>query len=230
MKTFYLKLTLLLAFSFFAFTSFAQINFGLKGGLNLADLTYISNDPNTGKAKALGSFQLGAVIDYPLTWWISLQPGLMVTGKGANVKQKELTGTFTHKIHPWYLEVPVNLLFKPSIDYNTQLYFGGGPYLAFGIGGKSSYDGTSSLSSYISDHKLKFGNGQNADMRRIDLGMNILAGVEFRQVLMIGVQYGFSLRNNAPKKNDETPDVLKNKGLSISLTLLFGPKYNPYYY
>ena len=39
-----------------------------------------------------------------------------------------------------YIEIPVNLLYKPVVG-NGKLLLGFGPYIAYGIGGKYKTDG-----------------------------------------------------------------------------------------
>jgi len=245
MTNLYRKLVLLLLFGLFITSiSYGQyrygryrrvgnkMRFGLKGGLNISGLKYVLSDRTGGttlKSRPIGSFQVGVVADLSATSWMSLQSGITVSGKGAKIKQKGSGDEFTYKMHPWYLEIPAELIFKPRINYGSNFYFGAGPYIAFALGGKGDYDGSAGPDDYYSDHSLKFGNGANKDMRMIDLGMNILAGFVFNQNLMLGAQYGLGLRNLAPKKNEEAPGILKNRNFSLTLTILFGRKPLPYY-
>lgn len=202
--------------------AFAQVRMGIKGGLNLADLKYEPKDQTNGtpNANSLASFNAGIIVDIPIVSGLAFQPGLMLSGKGSKVKYSGSLGTFTQKVNPLYLEVPANILFKPTIGKNTKLYLGAGPYLAYGIGGKSSSDAEASIGSYYSDHTLKFGNGSDDDLKQTDVGGNVLAGFEFGDGLLLGAQYGMSFTNNAPNGNDNAPKILRNKVFSISIGYL----------
>lgn len=223
MKRLYKKLLLIPICVFIGLSAFAQVGFGIKGGLNLANLKYEARDESNGipNAKSLQSFQAGIIVDFSIGEWFSFQPGMMLTGKGSKVKYSGTLGTFTQKVNPIYIEVPANILFKPSIGTNTRVYFGAGPYIALGIAGRSSSDAQASIGSYYTDHKLKFGNGNNDDLKRIDIGGNVLAGLEFGNSFMVGAQYGMSLINNAPGGNNDAPNILKNKVFSITAGLIF---------
>jgi len=203
--------------------AFAQVRFGIKGGLNLADMKYEAKDQTNGApdANSLSTFNAGVIVDIPLISGLAIQPGLMVEGKGSKVEYSGALGSFTQKTNPIYLEVPVNVLFKPSIGAHTKLYFGLGPYVAMGIAGKSSSDAEASIGSYYSDHTLKFGDGSNDDFKQTDVGGNVLAGFEFDNGLLVGAQYGISFTNNAPNGNDNAPKILRNKVLSFSVGYLF---------
>ncbi len=238
MKTLYLRLIsllflcLLTGFNVSAQRRFGYrpTRFGITGGLNLTGLKYTpSENSPAAKSRPLTSFQAGVLVDYQITNWMSLEPEFLVTGKGANFKIKDRMEKTTYKMHPWFLEVPVNLLFRSSLGYRSNLFFGGGPYIAFALGGKGEYEGPANTNPYFSDHRLKFGNGSQKDMRMIDLGLNFKAGVEFNRNLRIGAQYGLGLRNLAPEKNEEGPDILKNRAFSVTLTILFGRSYRPFY-
>lgn len=208
---------------FSTLASSAQVRFGIKGGLNLADMKYEPKDQTDGTpdANSLSSFNAGVIVDIPLVAGLAIQPGLMVEGKGSKVEYSGSIGSFTQKTNPIYLELPVNVLFKPTIGANTKLYFGLGPYVAMGIAGKTSSNAQASIGSYYSDHDLSFGDGSDDDLKQTDVGGNLLAGFEFSNGLLVGAQYGMSFTNNAPNGNDNAPKILRNKVLSFSVGYLF---------
>lgn len=201
----------------------AQAKFGIKAGINFADLKYEPKDQTNGTpdANSLTSFHAGIIADLPLTEGLALQPGVMLSGKGSKVEYSGVLGTYTKEINPLYIEVPVNILFKPQIGTGTKLYFGLGPYFGFGIAGKANFSGETPAGDFYTDHDLSFGNDSDDDLKATDVGGNILAGFEFSNGLLIGAQYGLSFTNNASGGNDDAPKILRNKVLSISLGYLF---------
>ncbi|HEX5554208.1 MAG TPA: porin family protein [Chitinophagaceae bacterium] len=219
MKTMNKKLLLLSLALITGLGAFAQVKVGIKAGVNFADLKYEPKDQTNGTpdANSLTSFNAGVIVDVPVVEGLSFQPGVMLEGKGSKVEHSGTLGTFTQKVNPLYVEVPANFLFKPTIGKNTRLYFGLGPYVAIGVGGKSSTNAEASIGSYYSDHTLKFGNGSDDDLKSTDFGGNILAGFEFGDGLILGAQYGMSFTNNAPDGNNDAPKILRNKVLSISI-------------
>lgn len=205
------------------FSAFSQIRFGVKGGLNLADMKYEPKDQTNGTpdANSLSSFNAGVIIDIPLVTGLALQPGLMLEGKGSKLEYSGSLGTFTQKTNPIYVEVPVNVLFKPAIGQHTKLYFGLGPYVAMGIAGRVSSNAEASIGSFYTSHDISFGDGSDDDLKAVDIGGNVLAGFEFDNGLLIGAQYGMSLTNNAPSGDDNAAKILRNKVLSFSVGYLF---------
>ena len=114
----------------------------LRGGLNLANVT-ISENGRVDDAKNLASFQAGFIGDVSLGQFISLQPGLLITGKGSKTQSGESTDAnyFKATTNPIYLEVPLNLVFKFGANNGPNFFAGAGPYLAIGIAGKNKTEG-----------------------------------------------------------------------------------------
>lgn len=189
----------------------------------MADMKYEAKDQTNGTpdANSLTSFHAGIIMDVPLASMISIQPALMLTGKGSKVEYSGNNWNYTKKFNPMYVELPVNLLIKPTIGTNTKLYFGAGPYIAAGVGGKVSYSGNVGDLSGYSDHNIQFGNDNDDDVKPMDVGANVLAGFEFGNGLIVGAQYGMSFTNNAPNGDDNANKILRNKVLSISVGYLF---------
>ena len=100
----------------------------LRGGLNLANVT-VSENGRVDDAKMLTSFQAGLIGDIGLGESVSLQPGLLVTGKGSKTQSGESTDAnfFKATTNPIYLEVPLNLVFKFGANEGPNFFAGAGP-------------------------------------------------------------------------------------------------------
>lgn len=201
----------------------SKVRFGLKGGVNFADMKYEPKDNTNGmpNSNSLTSYHIGLVADMPLTGFLSVQPGVMLNSIGTKAEYKNSTlGDYTMKVNPVYVDIPVNLLFKAGIGDNSKFYIGAGPYLGYGVSGKVTYSADTPLGSGQTDHDIKFGNGNGDDLKSADIGGNILAGFEFNN-LLVGAQYGLSFTNNAPGGSDNASKILRNKVLSFSVGILF---------
>ncbi len=123
---------MVVALATFSFQSFAQ-TFGVKAGLNMSKITNVED------AKMLLGFHAGAVVDVEIGDQFSVGTGLILSTKGVKIEESvEEFGakmTFTAKLVPMYLEIPVNAKYKIDLG-GKNLYFAAGPYLAFGIAGK----------------------------------------------------------------------------------------------
>lgn len=217
-----LLLTALLVFPFAQMQ--AQARLGIKGGINFANMKYEPRDQTDGvpDANSFTSYHIGAVADLPLALGLSLQPGVILNSVGSRVEyNSDVLGKYTLTVNPVYVDIPVNLLFKPEIGPNTKLYVGLGPYIGFGVGGKATYDAETPLGDGHADHDLEYGNDNGDDLKSTDVGGNILAGFEFGNGLLLGAQYGLSFTNNAPGGDDNDTKILRNKVLSISIGYLF---------
>lgn len=208
----------------------AQKSFAiLRGGVNLANIT-ITNDGSVDDNKSLTSFQAGIIGDLYVAPFFSVQPGLLFTGKGSKTQSGNETDATYYRAtsNPYYIEVPVNLVFKtPTGD--VKFFAGAGPYLAIGIAGKNKVDGKVLGTSFSSENKIEWSNDDPSTldyeegagygiMKRFDYGLNGLAGIETKKAV-ISANYGFGLAKLQSGSNSSADD--KNKHRVISLTVGF---------
>src|SRR6185437_16102821 len=132
------KLLFILLFTSITVVDFGQtITYGIKGGLNLGQLSYGAM-PFTHRygAKFLVGFNAGGVIDIGFKDF-SIQPGIFYSIKGdkssAQLTSERGTENITATAVLNYIEVPVNVFYKPVIAHDIHLSFGGGPYIGYGI-------------------------------------------------------------------------------------------------
>jgi hypothetical protein len=196
----------------FAFTNMqAQIKFGPKVGLNLSTMTMkigsLSIDPKT-----VVGFHVGVISEIPLVGNLSLQPGILYSAKGSKWAESEEEILFS----PSFIEIPVNVVYKFDLGA-IKLLLNAGPNFAYGIGGKIKF--TSGSVSESQD--IEFGSGSEKDMKPLDIGLNIGAGVEIAN-LIISANYGLGLANLAPENTDDKE--MKINVIGISVAYLFGGK------
>jgi hypothetical protein len=103
--------------SLFTLSAFAQVQrstnpggFIIKGGVNRANIS-ITNSGRVDAANALTSFNAGFAIDIPVSDYLSIQPGLIYTGKGSKREYGKpgQIGYTKLSTNPMYLELPFNL-------------------------------------------------------------------------------------------------------------------------
>lgn len=208
-------------------SSTAAVNaagFYIKGGVNLANIS-TSSDGSYRNANTLTTFNVGVIADLPLADVFSIQPGLVLTGKGSKANyyadDNNTENNFIKtKFNPLYLELPVNFVAKFPIAPGTKIFVGAGPYAALGIGGKTkvSTDIGGVVGSETSDN-IKFGSSNDDDLKSFDYGLNGLAGVEISK-FMIGVNYGLGLAKIFPNQDDNNSND-KNKYRVLSLNVGF---------
>lgn len=195
-------LTLITIIAITATTS-AQIRFGIKGGLNLANQSvkyFIAGASSPLSPDIRVGFHAGVLLDVPLSKHISIQPNLLFSQKGFKLSSNT-TGTF-HTGTYNYIELPVNVIYH----INEKFSIGAGPYLGYALSGTQS-------SGFLSVD-IPFGSGQG---RRLDFGLNALIGYEIIDGLVISSNYSLGLANIS----DDGSSPVKNNVIGVSLTKFF---------
>jgi hypothetical protein len=196
------------------FTASAQTTFGIKGGVNFANVQVSQEGTSaTASAGSLTTFSAGVFADAPLgTGGFSLQPGVFYTGKGFSGSNDDLSA----KLKLFYVQVPVNVVYNVPISAG-KFFFGAGPYVAFGVNGKSEARQTAGGPIFSDD--VTFGNDNGSDIKRTEFGATGLAGFRFTNGLSLNVNYDLGLSNIIPGEN--LGGSLKNRVFGISLGYSF---------
>ncbi len=188
----------------------AQINFGVKAGLNLANM-YYSDDFGALDPKMIPTFQVGVIADINLSDNFAIQPGLLLVGKGT--RQKEESASFKYYSNPYYLQVPVNFLYK-----NNLFYAGVGPYVGFGLFGKDKveFPGTNQTGN------ISFGSSLDDGYSALDFGANVEAGINAGK-FRLGVGYALGLANTIPsERHDQFGGVIRHGVASFNVAYMLG--------
>lgn len=175
----------------------AQIKGGYVFGVNMGTLS-LKTKGIYSNLETKGGINLGLFYEIPLTKRISFQPKFMFSAKGTDYK----IDSIQYSLSPVYIEIPLNFGYRIG---NFSLF--AGPYFACGIGGLAM-DRKGNLKD------IRFGSGENKDMKQIDAGLNFGLGVNIKGV-MISAQYGIGLVNIAPGKS--VYSEMKNRVFGISI-------------
>ncbi len=157
------------------------ITFGVKVGANLSNF---SGDLDM---DAKFGFNAGVTLDYAFTPDVYLLTGLEFTTKGAKIKEGDESLT----MNPMYLQLPVHVGYKLTVADNTRLVFHAGPYVAYGLGGK-----TTVKIAGIKEKGDFFGSEEEGGAKRFDFGVGLGVGAEFGKI-GVGLGYDFGLLNMA---------------------------------
>jgi hypothetical protein len=223
------KLFLLILPCFIVLTTNAQKSSAiLRGGLNLANVS-ITDNGRIDDAKTLTSFQAGIIGDVRLTSFISLQPGLLVTGKGSKTQSGDPSSAnyFKATSNPIYIEIPFNLVLKGPIGIDTKFFAGAGPYLGIGVAGKNKTEGKIFGTSFSSEKNIEWSDDDPSTlsyeegagfgiMKRFDYGLNGTAGFETKNIV-ISVNYGLGLAKLQSGSNSSENDNNKHRVLSFTI-------------
>ena len=196
-------------------TVFSQVRFGLKGGINLASqkikLSFMGESGSETGDGIIG-FHIGGVAEVPISPSIAFRPELLLSAKGANFDgTNDDDEPITAKVRPLYIELPLNLVYTHDFPTGLRFYGGAGPSIAYGIAGKAKGDGTSE--DIFTDGGLK----------RLDFGVNILAGIELTSGLTFGVNFTPGLANISDTDTGGFGDLKwTNSVFGFSIGYMFG--------
>lgn len=195
----------------------SKTSFGVRAGVNFHNLNgkFANGDDLDYKLKA--GFNAGVNAEIPLGPEVYLQPGLLYTTKGAKADGSD------DKINLSYLELPVNLLYRPEFG-TGHILVGVGPYVAYALSGKIKPESGA-------DVDFKFSNDITAAeelsgtpyVKRFDAGLNLLAGYEFMNKVSLQLNAGLGLTKINPKIEGEYDgkSSMKNTGFGVSVGYRF---------
>ena len=202
----------------------------IKGGLNIANVS-TKNDGQVDDANSLASFHVGLMADLPIGKFFAIQPGLLFTGKGTKLESGNSSDAnyFKATTRPYYIELPVNAVFKIPLESktNSNIFVGAGPYIAMGVAGKREIEGKVLGVGFSDERDIEWSNDDPTTfdeeegtglgvMRRFDAGLNATAGLQLNKFLL-SVNYGFGLTKLQSGSDNSENDKNKHRVLSISV-------------
>lgn len=192
----------------------AQVNLGVLGGLNLAN---INVDPPMEGIELSNRivFVVGGVLDYRLSKYSTLRLEPMYLQKGVKFETDEAPGGVNYEFKSAYLEIPMMITYTFVIQ-KIKPYLIAGPTIGFCLSAKKDI----SWDNQHRDVDIKEGT------KSIDFGLGLGAGLNVpigSNSIFLEARYVFGLTNVNEESSD--PEV-KNKGIQIfaGLTFPFGNK------
>ena len=190
-----LSTLMILACLFMAVPAQAQLQFGLKGGLNISKLPFskdiVKSDNRTG-------FFIGPMAEFTIpvvglgvdVAALYNQSGAKAVSGGEEVDQSLKT-----------IEVPVNLKWTLGLGSTLGAYVAAGPQFGFNVG---------------SGHFT-----ENFDMKSCNTSFNVGVGLKLLGHLQAGVNYNFGLSKMAKSIDDTMSIEMKRNTWQISLAYMF---------
>lgn len=160
-------LCLLVMFSFITNLAQAQVNYGVRTGVNFSKFLN-----TTHHFERRAGFMIGAYLNYPLKDSpLSIQPELIYTQKGWN---DDLAGS----VRLGYIEIPVLLKFDFELksNFTPQVYFG--PYLGINITADAyKFIGPGSFKDRVNNTDFGVVVGAGAHIQRFNLSLRYSVGL-----------------------------------------------------
>jgi len=197
------------------------IHFGIIGGGGLQTLAGTDYWGEKLKNKFNPGFHVGGNLILSIfdDFWV--QPGIFFAVKGS--RQDIITDDITKTVSLGYVEVPLNLLYRPQFG-DGHLLIGAGPYGGYGVLGKERVKS----GTITTELKVKFLSDASSEpttyvyYRGIDAGANIFIGYEFYNNLILQLEGQMGLlkvNSDYGLPNDQTSK--KNFGFGLSVGYRF---------
>lgn len=185
----------------------AQVGLGIKGGVNMSNFY---GDELSDKNAKIG-FHVGIAADYEFMPNMAIQSGLFFVTKGAKYSGSLLGVTGDVIMNPMYLQVPVHFAYKMDATPGTRIVFHAGPYVAYGVAGKSKLKLSAGDKSTESDGVAIF--GDKGSMKPFDAGLGLGVGAEFGPILVdLGWDMGLVNVAKAEKANTKNQNAYLSVG------------------
>ena len=198
------KLIFLFLFALLVQIANAQI-FGVKGGINLASMSFSSSGLDFSPKSILG-IHVGPVAEIELQESLYFNTGLLYSMKGYKIKMDFMGESMESTAKLNYLEIPLNVAYKFSTGELSNFFVQAGPYLGYAFSGKEKSDGETT--------DIEFGDG---GMKRFDFGLGVGLGLELGAIVP-SISYQLGLAN----LSDDSEVTVKNKVVQFSVAYMFG--------
>lgn len=174
--------------------------FGVKGGLNLANMLVKDNDETySDDFKSIAGFHVGVTADFPLTDLLSFEPNVLISSKGLKLEESADQFSLKNTMNLTYLDIPLHL--KATFGSENQSFFVlAGPYLGYGLSGKFKHEITFGNESEKGEEDITWGDGED-DLKRLDYGLSVGAGVGYNN-FTVGASYDLGLANISNDSDD----------------------------
>lgn len=199
----------------------------IRAGVNFANIS-INNDGEVDDNTMLTSFHAGFIGDIKIVPFLFLQPGILITGKGSKTQSGSVADPtyFKATTNPFYVEIPVNLIFKtPAAPF--RFFAGAGPYIGIGVAGKNKTEGKFLGAAFSSEENIRWSDDDPSTldyeegagygiMKRFDYGLNATAGIE-AGALVISAHYGHGLAKLQSGSNSSANNNNKHRVFGVSI-------------
>lgn len=185
----------------------SKVQFGIKGGLNIANLNFSGTEaPST---KAVPNLNIGAFLEIGINDKWAFQPELIYSMQGAKFQLIFIEGSTvydtrnTFKLH--YLNIPLMMKYSEN-----KIFFEAGPQIGFLTSAKLKTE----VKGFGSDEQ-----DASEIFKKIDLGLGFGLGYNFTKQLSANFRYNIGLTNIAETESDD--EKVKNSVFALSLAYKF---------
>lgn len=195
----------------------SPISFQVKAGVGTSNFYGENVESDTRIA-----YKVGVGMNYELNRTWVFQPSLNFVSIGA---REDIEYVGKANMNELYIQLPVMMAARLNLGKNYSASLSAGPYIAYGVGGKTSgemqeqYDYSSSVHHGSKGYRFRldtFGNLIDDKMgnKRFDAGLMFGLNIEYHRFI-----FGAELQLGLIKVNDQLDNLLQNSGIET-----FSPK------
>lgn len=195
--------------------------FGLQAGVNFQSINGRDVNDNKLNSDPLTGYHLGLITDLKIAPGFYFQTGLLYTTKGGKNYLMQSYPSTVSTVRMSYLELPLGFVVKPMLG-DGHILLGLGSYVSYGLAGKVKYTAEGIQLNKVVQFQNKVNPGDAQDVpyfRRMDAGLNMLAGYEFPGgfSFQLNTQLGLAKINPVftARTNDNT--LAQHTGFGLSL-------------
>nr|WP_321453546.1 porin family protein [uncultured Carboxylicivirga sp.] len=197
------KLLFIAAIMAISMSSFAQVKYGVKAGVNFANGT--GDDFENGDMRT--SLQAGAFARFSLSETFAFQPELLYSGQGSKYSESETGYSYDQTLKLNYLNIPLMFKYYASNGFNIQA----GPQLGFLMSAKMKEEETADGTTISVEEDIK------DQVKGFDFGLDFGLGYDLESGLGFDLRYGLGLTNIVD--NDDADG--KNSVISLAVSYAF---------
>jgi len=189
----------------------AQVNFGVRAGLNYSNkIFFVPAGAASMSTEMKPGFQAGIIAESNTTDITSfMQSGLLFVSQECKFKDGSLLGYSNETLNMTYLRLPLNYVYKKDLS-GIKLLLQGGINLDFALSCKINGEKRGEKI----EEKVDFGNTM---MSRIESGVGVGAGLQFGNFQAV-LEYNFGY--NWGKSDSKI--MMFNNGPAFNISYLFG--------
>ena len=197
----------------FGFVNAQEVEFGVKGGVNIATITGDVDD-----AKAKIGFHIGGFAEIKISDKFSVQPELLFSTQGAkaeeNFSENGFTYEYSEKINLAYLTIPVMAKLYVAEGFSLEA----GPQIGFLMSAKNKVEGSTNSGGIVITESEEVDIKDEANT--VDFGLNFGLGYKFTENLSAGARYNLGL-SDINKEVEDYSGSIKNSVFQISIGYSF---------
>ncbi len=189
-------------------------SFGITAGATFA--TYkAKSDYASITSKTKTGFTVGISPSFAMGQHFSFWPALNYVQKGGTFKDDYSNDKTTLN----YLELPLNFVYNTTSS-KGKFFVGAGPSFSMGLSGKDKWESDGGGSG---SDDIKFGSSDDDDLKPFEMGINFLAGYEFKGGFLVTANYNAGVSNiaNGMEGSDGT---MHNRYFGVRIGYMFPGK------